>query len=116
MAKYALAISSLKGIQTKNDAQDVQEFLFLVREYRTHFEQNGHNRADILYESVFTNLQEFSNEKEPTIQKQLGSKILFEINGFTAVIKKVIDSKLQNLNENSTALVEKTNSGNLLQN
>lgn len=116
MSKYGfgVAANTLRGVETKDDAQNVQEFLLLAIEYRTHFEQNGKNLADVLFDNVSINLQLFSDERKPAMQKELGSKILSEITNFTAVIKKVKDSKLQSLDEGLLASIEKNNNGNLL--
>lgn len=95
MAKYGpgSGLNSLKGIKHQNDSQEVQEFMFFIKEHREYFDDENKNKADLIYDSILNPLAEFSTAKDTHKIKELGNDILLKINEFTPIIKKMVDYK-----------------------
>ena len=97
MAKYGPASStnSLSGIDSEDDAKEVQEFLLLVTEHRDYFKHKLKpelwNEADALCNKIHPIINELVDDSESKAVKERGTKILLELNKFSSIIKNLID-------------------------
>ena len=98
MEKYGpgSTLSSLVGISLEKDAQDVQEFVLLLMENRAHFGYINPNVADEFCEKVSQLLDRFAQSQGTDVRK-FGSQILLSIGNMASVIKKLVDTKREEL-------------------
>lgn len=85
--------SSLKGISSEQDAQNVQEFLLLIRENRTYFVNRNGNEADKLYNIIAPILDKFAQSQDENDLRAHGKEILIHLSSMASIIKNKLDSK-----------------------
>ena len=95
MVKYGPACTptSLSGISTEKDSFDVQEFILLIREHRTHFDNKTLNEADEFCNVLIPLLESFANSSTTEDQQKFGKQIVMNLSSISATIKKRLDSR-----------------------
>lgn len=88
--------SSLIGVSPEKDAQDVQEFVLLLMENRAYFGNRTPNDADDFCENATHLLDRFVQAQDAEV-REFGSQILLSISNMASVIKKLLDSKREEL-------------------
>ena len=99
MIKYGPAATenSLQGIVPDSDANEVQEFILLLKENSGYFQKQQVNEADIFCDDLSRLLTEFVNSNDKSIMKQIGTEILSKISNILSVIRKKLDYKERQL-------------------
>jgi hypothetical protein len=97
MVKYGPASTptSLAGISTKKDSFDVQEFILLIKEHRTHFDNKTLNEADKFCNVLIPLLESFANSSTIENQQKFGKQIVMNLSSISATIKKRLDSRCE---------------------
>lgn len=85
--------SSLTGISPENDAHDVQEFMLLINENRSHFGSKNPNEADEFCEKLRPVLNDFAQASESTDLRRYGTQVLLHLSNMTPIIKKHLEAK-----------------------
>jgi len=85
--------ANLHGISPEKDAQDVQEFLLLIKENRLHFGNQFPNEADDFCDKLAPILNSFAQAKKPNDLRQHGTQILLHLSNMTSITKKYLDGK-----------------------
>lgn len=95
MVKYGQASTPalLQGVHVSHDAQEVQDFLLLLKEHRALFGSSNPNDADLLCEKLNPLLENFVDEKDTSNRTKMGREILSHINNFMPNVKKVLDTR-----------------------
>ena len=95
MAKYGPASTQagLAGNSTANDSRDVQDFILLLKENRSHFGNKTPNEADDFCSVLTPLLDSFAQSSAPNDQRDNGKQIVIHLSSFAAAIKTRLDSK-----------------------
>ncbi|MBI1299922.1 hypothetical protein GC175_33780 [bacterium] len=84
---------SLSGVSPENDAKDVQEFVLLIREHRTFFEEESTNQADAFSDSIWPLIDSFATAGDPTLMRRYGSQIVVALSNMASIIKTQVDTR-----------------------
>lgn len=99
LAKYGVSSDDigLKGINFKNDSQDIQEYIFFMKDNKFLFSFEENNEVDILCEKLNLLLTDFVNE-DKSIKKIKACEIIVILNEFSPIIKKKLYEKSESIN------------------
>lgn len=67
--------------------------MLLVKEHREYFGHKRLNLADSLCDKLHPVLNNFVDEREVEKPKVVGTEILLELNNFSSIIKKLVDTQ-----------------------
>ncbi len=85
--------SSLVGIELKNDAGDVQEFILSIREYRAYFGNKSPNEADKFCDIITPLLDDFAQATNPKDLRDNGKQIVVHLANMASIIKRHLDAR-----------------------
>lgn len=88
---------SLKGVNTHKDAQNLQDFLSLLKEHRNVFEAKNYDEIDEFCENLNLLIEKLVDANEFAEMKMAGRKILRNLNDFSAKLKDLKDKKEKEL-------------------
>lgn len=95
LSKYGPAANeiSLRGTDSHKDAQELQNFLSLLREHRNTFKNENKEEIDSFCDDLSSLTEKLVDAKDFENMREVGTNILNRLDNFTAKIKTLINKK-----------------------